>query len=185
MIEDPMSTADLRAAITRVFGPLHDNTHTYYSEIAGDVLWTEKFSTPGGHTYMLMFNIADGEADAPKGEPACFMVDFWWFPPLMKGTMMGHKIPPFDPKGIGVYTTVEDVNLMKVLVDTVMVPQIDEEHLRMSARFYWTEMLKPSLEASGVPEDGLRHMREHYVKGALENPEAMRQILDWFKEKNP
>lgn len=125
-----MSTADLRAAITRLFGPLHENTHGYYSEIAGEVLWTEKLTTPGGHTYMLTINICEADEE----DPECFMVDFWWLPPLMKGTMMGHEIPRFDTKGIGVYTTIEDAENMKVLVDTVMVPKIDEEHLRMTAR---------------------------------------------------
>jgi len=127
-----MTSADLRAIMTRLFGPLHDNTHGYYSEIAGDVLWTERFTSPGGHPYMLTFNIV--EADPEEDDPACFMVDFWWLPPLMKSTMMGHEIPRFDPKGIGVYTTEAEAENMKVLVDTVMVPKIDEEHLRMVAR---------------------------------------------------
>lgn len=126
-----MSTADLRAAITRVFGPLTENTHPYYSELAGDVLWTDKFSSPGGHPYMLTFNLTEGDAE---DDPATFMVDFWWLPPLMKGSMMGHKIPRFDPEALGVYTSADDVENMKVLVDTVMVPKIDEEHLKMLAK---------------------------------------------------
>jgi len=125
-----MSTADLRAAITRVFGPLTENTHPYYSEIAGDVLWTAKFTSPGGHSYMLTFNICEADDDGP----ASFMVDFWWLPPLMKGSMMGHEIPRSDPEALGVYTTVDDVERMKVCVDTVMVPKIDEEHLKMLAK---------------------------------------------------
>lgn len=111
-----MNPTDLRSTLTRLFGPLHENEHPCYSEISGDVLWTENFISPGGTEYMLAFTIC--EADEEE-DSAYFMVDFWWVSPLMVGQMGMWEIPRFDPKNIGVYKTVVDAEHLKVLLDTV------------------------------------------------------------------
>ena len=44
------------------------------------------------------------------------------------------------------------------------------------AERYFEERILPVLE--GLPEDGVRHLRERYVADALANPEAVRQLRE-------
>ena len=125
-----MPTTHLRKALTQVFGALHANTHPYYAAIAGDVLWTDRFTYPSQLQYRLAFNLCGAE----ENDPAYFLVDFWWSPPLMKGTLMGEDIPHFDPDGNGVYTSVEDIERLKTLVDSTMSKRIDARHAEMLRR---------------------------------------------------
>lgn len=174
------TTQEICDFLTRTFGTLTPNTHPYYSEEAGDVLWTERYTTPMGLQYQMVFTIYEADEESPTQ----FTVDFWWFPPSLIGTMQGHEV--MDIEGIGnVYTTEADAHRLRHVVETRMVPFIEDEHAKMMARLYWIKMLEPSHMASGVPEQGLRYLMSIYTEDAIKNPEAMSQIYAWFKvQKN-
>jgi hypothetical protein len=59
--------------------------------------------------------------------------------------MIAHEIPrsgvsfmseddDFDPSKIGLYTTEEDAKQLRVTIDTIVVPEIDEQHRRSKIR---------------------------------------------------
>lgn len=50
----------------------------------------------------------------------------------------------------------------------------DEE---LAAR-YFDVFEAPDLKASGVPEDGVEHLRRYYILGACNHPEALRQLRE-------
>ena len=51
---------------------------------------------------------------------------------------------------------------------------------RVAASFYWTANLRPSLAASGLPEEALKFMHNDYVTSVQANPEAMSAIRKWY-----
>lgn len=49
----------------------------------------------------------------------------------------------------------------------------------------WVAEVLPGLRASGVPEEGVRHMLAHHVRGALSNPAAVLAVQQWRKRLRP
>lgn len=56
----------------------------------------------------------------------------------------------------------------------------DDETL---AARYFDEEQAPGLRADGMPEDGVAHLRQRYITGALANPEAVRQLREIYGEQ--
>lgn len=56
-------------------------------------------------------------------------------------------------------------------------PSMTDEELVAS---YFDEQLAPGLRAAGTPADGIDHLRNNYVTGALANAEALRQIREHY-----
>jgi hypothetical protein len=58
-----------------------------------------------------------------------------------------------------------------------------EADLAMAER-YWDAAFRATFVASGVPEEGLVHMRTYYAEGAIANPEAMKVIREWSAKED-
>ena len=50
---------------------------------------------------------------------------------------------------------------------------------------YWDLEIASRLAASGTPQDGLDLLRRNYVRDAVANPEAMRQIRELLPDGTP
>lgn len=48
------------------------------------------------------------------------------------------------------------------------------EHAQIGA--YWDRHIKPDMEASGTPPEGLAYLRASWINAVLDSPEALRQI---------
>ena len=116
---------DIKETLVRLLGPLSENTHSYYSEISGEVLWTERKKTPAGLEYQLTVDICP----ADEGGPAAVIFDFWWFPPAMKGTMIGKVIDCWS-----VCYNLEEVEALLLHLESETIPSIEWEHQRMLER---------------------------------------------------
>lgn len=49
----------------------------------------------------------------------------------------------------------------------------------------WVAEVLPGLRASGVPEEGVRHMLAYHVREALSNPAAVLAIQQWRNRLRP
>lgn len=58
-----------------------------------------------------------------------------------------------------------------------------EDTPEQRAADYFDVETAPSLRASGVPPEGLKFMRDSYIKGALASPEAMEQLKAWSDQQ--
>lgn len=72
----------------------------------------------------------------------------------------------------------EPMVLNPVEVDVVL-PQHPAEWL---AARYFDEEQAPGLRSDGMPPDGIAHLRQRYIRDAVANPEAVRQLREHFGE---
>lgn len=114
----------LRKTLEKLFGPLSPCPMGYYGEIAEETLQTDEKLTPLGLRYRVVFMLGDARDD----EPAYFMADFWWYPPLMKSSMCSVQFPG---ERFSIFTTEAEAEKLHETVETKMVAHIEAEHFRM------------------------------------------------------
>jgi hypothetical protein len=54
----------------------------------------------------------------------------------------------------------------------------DDVEIDRMALAYWSENIRPTL--GDLPIPGLRHLRDRYVMDVRANPEALRQVREWW-----
>jgi len=56
---------------------------------------------------------------------------------------------------------------------------VSDDEMRALAARYFAENDEPGLRSDGMPDEGIDHLRRHYVDGVMASPEAQRQLREW------